>query len=298
MNSKDIEVFLELVRCRNITKTAENLFISQSAVSNRLQNLEQQLGTQLILRAKGRRSVELTRAGREFIPVAERWRALYEETEWIGSLALSTIRIATNESTYDRLLAPFLQRYIRDNPDKKVHIKICDSDEVYDLVSKDLVDFGFAAHESTLGGVLVRCIDEQPLCIVRRCAAPQPPMLIHPSELDPDKEIQAVGGNFTCISRWRERWFGRRRLCRIEINTSSGVLSLLNDTQQWVMLPLASALHHAQSESLQICMLEEPPEPWCIYMLRSVRGQSQALEFCRRFEEELLAFLDEMRARE
>lgn len=171
MNYKDIEVFLELVRCRNITKAAENLYLSQSAVSNRLKSLEDEMGVQLFLRAKGHRIVELTRQGGEFIPVAERWKALYEETELIRSSALSVVRIATNESTFDRIVTPMLQGYIRRNPDKKVCVKICDSRETYDLVSKDLVDFGFAAYSSNLGGVVARCIDSQPLCLVRAVGA-------------------------------------------------------------------------------------------------------------------------------
>ena len=111
------------------------------------------MGVQLFLRAKGHRIVELTRQGGEFIPVAERWKALYEETELIRSSALSVVRIATNESTFDRIVTPMLQGYIRRNPDKKVCVKICDSRETYDLVSKDLVDFGFAAYSSNLGAL-------------------------------------------------------------------------------------------------------------------------------------------------
>ena len=41
MDHKDITIFLELVRCRNISKTAENLYLSQSAVSSRLKALEE-----------------------------------------------------------------------------------------------------------------------------------------------------------------------------------------------------------------------------------------------------------------
>ena len=186
MNYKDIEVFLELVRCRNITKAAENLYLSQSAVSNRLKSLEDEMGVQLFLRAKGHRIVELTRQGGEFIPVAERWKALYEETELIRSSALSVVRIATNESTFDRIVTPMLQGYIRRNPDKKVCVKICDSRETYDLVSKDLVDFGFAAYSSNLGGVVARCIDSQPLCLVRAVGAGDPSVPVHPGELDPE----------------------------------------------------------------------------------------------------------------
>ena len=204
MNYKDIEVFLELVRCRNITKAAENLDLSQSAVSNRLKSLEDEMGVQLFLRAKGHRIVELTRQGGEFIPVAERWKALYEETELIRSSALSVVRIATNESTFDRIVTPMLQGYIRRNPDKKVCVKICDSRETYDLVSKDLVDFGFAAYSSNLGGVVARCIDSQPLCLVRAVGAGDPSVPVHPGELDPEMEVQSVGGDFNGITRWRE----------------------------------------------------------------------------------------------
>ena len=82
MNYKDIEVFLELVRCRNITKAAENLYLSQSAVSNRLKSLEDELGVQLFLRAKGHRIVELTRQGGEFIPVAEETNLINQLGEW------------------------------------------------------------------------------------------------------------------------------------------------------------------------------------------------------------------------
>lgn len=81
MDHKDITIFLELVRCRNISKTAENLYLSQSAVSSRLKALEAEMGCQLVLRFKGQRSVELTRQGEEFISVAERWKLLLEETE-------------------------------------------------------------------------------------------------------------------------------------------------------------------------------------------------------------------------
>jgi len=81
MRYKDIETFLEFVRTRNITKTAQHLYLSQSPVSNRLKSLEDKLGCQLIIRAKGHRVVQLAHQGEEFIPIAERWKNLFEETE-------------------------------------------------------------------------------------------------------------------------------------------------------------------------------------------------------------------------
>ena len=64
MQNKDIEIFLDLVQARNITKTAEHLFLAQSVVSTRLKRLEEELGYELFTRSKGVREMELTRQGR------------------------------------------------------------------------------------------------------------------------------------------------------------------------------------------------------------------------------------------
>ena len=50
MNQADIETFLMLVKTQSITKTAENLFVSQPTVSHRLKLLEEELGVSLMIR--------------------------------------------------------------------------------------------------------------------------------------------------------------------------------------------------------------------------------------------------------
>ncbi len=291
MDHKDITIFLELVRCRNISKTAENLYLSQSTVSSRLKALEEKMGCQLVLRAKGQRSVKLTRQGEEFISVAERWKLLLEETEAVTEKALSVVCIATNGSTYDRLLDGFLRQYTEQHPEKKIQVKVCDSKDTYDLVSKDLADFGFASYESQRGGVTARCIDRQPLCIVRRSESPKPPYHICPGELDPEREVRFIGGDFNGMILWRKKWFGRDNQCHVQINTASGVRSFLQHGDYWALIPVSCAYELAQLLPLQIYTLEEQPEPWCVYLLRSLRSSTQDLEICRTFEVELLEYV-------
>lgn len=72
MNYRTIEIFLDLVQTRNITKTSQRLYLSQSTVSKRLQALEEELNCRLIRRTKGKREILLTRQGELFINVAER----------------------------------------------------------------------------------------------------------------------------------------------------------------------------------------------------------------------------------
>ena len=70
MNYTDIHTFLTIASSPSLSKAAESLFVSQPALSHRLSALEEELGTELIIRKKGSRTLELTEAGQRFVPIA------------------------------------------------------------------------------------------------------------------------------------------------------------------------------------------------------------------------------------
>ena len=75
MTITDINIFLAIVQNHNITKTAQQLFLSQSTISHRLALLEKEIGKPLIIRGKGQKTVSLTPYGEDFIPLAKHWKA-------------------------------------------------------------------------------------------------------------------------------------------------------------------------------------------------------------------------------
>ena len=78
----DIEIyknFLTIVNTSNITQAAEELHITQSALSKQIRMLEDFYGCELILSARGRQKIILTEAG----------RILYEKASHICNLAAS-----------------------------------------------------------------------------------------------------------------------------------------------------------------------------------------------------------------
>lgn len=75
MDMLNMEYFITVCQYRNITKAAEILHISQSALSRRIQTLEENLGVELLLR--GSHYIELTPAGEHFLAYCEkfiRWK--------------------------------------------------------------------------------------------------------------------------------------------------------------------------------------------------------------------------------
>ena len=69
MDTDQLKTFLEVNRTRHFGRAARNLFLSQSAVSARIQALEDQIGTPLFVRI--RNDIQLTPAGRRLVSHAE-----------------------------------------------------------------------------------------------------------------------------------------------------------------------------------------------------------------------------------
>lgn len=90
MTIQQLEYFLSAARTLNFTKTAKNFFISQSAVTQQIKNLENELQVELFIR--GNRKLDLTPAGKIFIKEAEKVLNVTNE-------AVDRVRAAYNGKT-------------------------------------------------------------------------------------------------------------------------------------------------------------------------------------------------------
>ncbi|WP_165905130.1 LysR family transcriptional regulator [Parashewanella curva] len=89
MNSDLLRTFLEVARTRHFGHAAENLFLTQSAVSSRIKQLEDIMATPLFIRQ--RNNILLTHAGEKLLPHAENLL-----TSW--QLAIQDVGVPTKRS--------------------------------------------------------------------------------------------------------------------------------------------------------------------------------------------------------
>lgn len=69
MDEKDFALLMVLGESKNMTKAADKLFITQSALSKRIKNIERELGAELLLRShQGIRFTPLGRDGAHALP--------------------------------------------------------------------------------------------------------------------------------------------------------------------------------------------------------------------------------------
>jgi DNA-binding transcriptional LysR family regulator len=139
-----LEAFLAVARTGSISRAAESVFVTQPALTSRIQGLERALGTQLFRR--GRTGSRLTEAGRALLPHAERaLTALQHGREAVadvvdGSGGRLTIGAAPAVSTY--VLPAMLHRFQQDHADVQLSVRSGHSEEVLEMVVREEVELG------------------------------------------------------------------------------------------------------------------------------------------------------------
>ena len=144
MNLYHLRVFLTVAEHEHITRASEELILSQPAVTKIIQNLEHEIGLELIER-HGRRIV-LTHAGHLLHNYARRMFALEREMEEaLGALRdieSGEITLAANTTTGVYLLPPIVSRFRARYPQVILHINILNSHEIVEQILNWNLDFG------------------------------------------------------------------------------------------------------------------------------------------------------------
>jgi len=136
MDIQSINAFLKVSELGSFSRAAEALFITQPAVSKRIQALEFSLNTKLFDRIG--KSVRLTEAGSALIPGYLRILAEVDESRRIISnlreSTSGTLCFATSHHIGLHRLPPVLRAYSKHYPDVKLDIKFTGSEQALPLI--------------------------------------------------------------------------------------------------------------------------------------------------------------------
>ena len=143
-NLNQYKIFYEVAKCGNISKAAENLYISQPAVSKSISKLEQSLSHTLFIRSK--RGVKLTEEGKTLYEHLDKAFDTINHAEktlkQISELGMGQLRIGASTSLCKHILLPYLQDYIELNPHVKVSIDCKPTFETLKQLMDDKIDIG------------------------------------------------------------------------------------------------------------------------------------------------------------
>ena len=146
VNLELYRVFYTVAKCGSLTKAAEELYISQPAVSQAIKQLEGQLGGQLFNRTH--KGMELSETGgKQIFPLVEKALKLFDEAESkyseLKDTATGIVRICASDTVSTHFLLPYIKEYHEKHPNVNLILQNCTSSETIEMLKNGKGDIGF-----------------------------------------------------------------------------------------------------------------------------------------------------------
>lgn len=264
MTLQDIESFLAVIQKGNLTEAAQALHITQPSLTHRLKSLENEIGSELVRRGKGIRTIELTPAGAGFIPIAEKWARLWKETMDMTERSKKQIlRIAATTTLSSYVMPEVYSRFVSHGYPIVLDVNTLHSEQAYLAVENQDIDIAFAAR--TMPSRLVSSVPVFSERMVLLCRDNSPyHHMIHPSRLPADRSIHLYWTHE--YSLWHEQWFGANNYA---VDADNMILAerIVANSDLWMIAPITAASVAIKREALKIVDLEEGPPNRTIYSL-------------------------------
>ena len=180
MADRRLLVFYTVAKQLSFTKAAEQLFMTQPAVTFQVKQLEEHFDTRLFDRSHGR--IALTAAGRLVMDYAERVLALTDEmdtrvAELTGAVA-GPLLLGASTTIAEYILPKILGEFKAEHPQVQTHMTVANSETIVNRVADHALDVGLIESPSfrlTLHNEI--CCDDELVVI----CAPEHPLAKRPS---------------------------------------------------------------------------------------------------------------------
>ena len=158
MEWQQIIGFNYVAKLGSFTKAANATFRTQSAISQQIKNLEEELGCQLLERI-GKRNLRLTSAGERFFKfsetILERYDSFTEELNELKGLQIGHLRMAAPFTTLYHLIPFALKSYIDIFPNVELTILDRSQQDILDLIKNGDIDFGLVLESNVQADLTV-----------------------------------------------------------------------------------------------------------------------------------------------
>ena len=142
MDTQQLQAFITIAELNSFSKAAQQLHLTQPAVSKRIANLEDNLGCKLLDRIG--RSIRLTEAGSALLPRAKKILNEFNDTRnAISNLSgnvQGSLKLATSHHIGLHHLPNILRRYTEQFPNVDLELEFLDSDKAYEAIQQGKIE--------------------------------------------------------------------------------------------------------------------------------------------------------------
>ena len=261
MNTEELKTFIFLSKVKNFTLAAEQLYIAQSTVTNRISELEKEVGKKLFTR--GSKTVKLTEAGEIFLRYAERILELQSTSiEEMNALSSHSRKfsIGAINASYEVYVKPLVDECLKDNSVTSIKVMLGHSLDLIQQLQDNMLDMVFSAIPLKRLGYNCDVYDVDRVALVCKKGCNEYPDGIFKEQLS---KIPYLMCDFTLSEAgvFIRSLFPKNHIFRLDVDNSSKLVPYLENGLGYSFLPYKFIKDKLESGVLEEVKLKDFTAP-------------------------------------
>ena len=261
MNTEELKTFIFLSKVKNFTLAAEQLYIAQSTVTNRISELEKEVGKKLFTR--GSKTVKLTEAGEIFLRYAERILELQNTSiEEMNALSSHSRKfsIGAINASYEVYVKPLVDDCLKDNTITSIKVMLGHSLDLIQQLQDNMLDMVFSAVPLKRLGYVCDVYDVDRVALVCKKGCNEYPDGIMKAQL---AKLPYLMCDFTLSEAgvFIRSLFPKNHIFRLDVDNSSKLLPSLENGLGYSFLPYKLVKDKIDSGALEEVKLKDFAAP-------------------------------------
>lgn len=168
MNLRQIELLRAVIRCETTVRAAQEIGLSQPAVSNGIKHMESQLGFALFERMNNRLfpTLEARQLYEATEPLFQMYESFSEQVRDMKSNRMQSIRLLASPPLGHSVIPAALRRFTERKSDVTAHFDIRGYDNIVKCVEVGAADLGFVIGRYDMGGLDSEVFFSEPMVCV------------------------------------------------------------------------------------------------------------------------------------
>ena len=168
MEDHRLKAFCLVVEMKSFSKAAEVKFMTQSAISHLIKNLEDELRVQLLIR-RGK-TVVLTPAGKIFyehsLKILEQYKKMDNEINVLVQRVKGPLHIGSSTTAASYLLPQVLYNFSKTHPEVQIQLSVSNTEGIMDDLQNGRIDLGIVEGKVKFVNIFAEEIAEDEIVII------------------------------------------------------------------------------------------------------------------------------------
>lgn len=263
MELRQLQYLVAIVQEANFTRASEKVFVSQSALSQQIQALEQEVGTVLLDRS--RRGVRPTAAGEILYRHAQRIFLELEQAETaiheLEGLQRGELHVGVVQTVNDYLMPLLASAFAEQHPQIKLLVDELPTEAIEKGLEQGKLQVGLGFLPSSSQGIKVQPLLEEQLVLVVRDDHPLA-QNTYSTVTSLDQLPMVMLSNTFCTRRlWEEsaRLTPAQPRVVMEMNTVSSILAVVENSSLATVLPRMTFTQKMSDRLVAVELIEPTP---------------------------------------